>query len=103
MNGRASSKNIVTWVHPFESFTMDNNCFKEMGEFREWVNEGRRPRNKDREIYVALFAKRFICDSNVVDNECDVNTHHIKFDSLLWKYGKMKLEKHITNSESESS
>lgn len=46
MNGRASSKNIVTWVHPFKSFTMDNNCFKEMGEFREWVNEGHRPRNK---------------------------------------------------------
>uniref|UniRef100_M1DVZ1 Ulp1 protease family, C-terminal catalytic domain containing protein n=1 Tax=Solanum tuberosum TaxID=4113 RepID=M1DVZ1_SOLTU len=34
-------------------------------------------------IYVALFAERFICGSNVVDNECDVNTHHIKFGSLL--------------------
>ncbi|KAH0692103.1 hypothetical protein KY285_019200 [Solanum tuberosum] len=52
---------------------------------------------KDRGIYVALFAERFICGSNVVDNECDVNTHRIKFGSLLWKYGKMKLEKHITS------
>ncbi|KAH0722398.1 hypothetical protein KY289_005442 [Solanum tuberosum] len=298
MNGGASSKSIVTWVHPFGSFTMDDDCFKEMGEFREWMNEGHRPRNKkypyikkdntlnppfefgkttinkkdwfhkfafggqslksskgmyddvpvkftttdylfdlkiqalykkfienngdsdvvnsehdiakyilgefvlsnmswhtvdhilfplcvneqwvmarlsfkdrliyvydsmsdaafrakirssvdayrfiiplfllilnffgkrndiqlnngpyknkalvdsfnammvkdlpsqlavDRGIYVALFAERFICGSNVVDNECDVNTHRIKFGSLLWKYGKMKLEKHITS------
>ncbi|WMV50475.1 hypothetical protein MTR67_043860 [Solanum verrucosum] len=235
MNGGASSKSIVVWVHPFGSFTMDDDCFKEMGELREWMNEGRIPRNKkypyikkdntltppfefgkttvnkkdwfhkfafggqslesliqslykkfiennggsdvvkpehdiakyilgefvlsnmpwhtvdhilfplcvdekwvmtrndiqlnngpyknrvlvdpfnvmmikdlpsqeaaDRGIYVALFAERFICGSNVVDNECDANTHHIKFGSLLWKYGKMKLEKHIT-SESESS
>ncbi|XP_049399739.1 uncharacterized protein LOC125863774 [Solanum stenotomum] len=102
MNGGASSKSIVVWVHPFGSFTMDDDCFKEMGELREWMNEGRIPRNKDRDIYVALFAERFICGSNVVDNQCDVNTHRIKFGSLLWKYGKMKLEKHIT-SESESS
>ncbi|KAH0679925.1 hypothetical protein KY284_021010 [Solanum tuberosum] len=46
MNGVASSKSIVTWVHPFGSFTMDDDCFKEMGEFREWMNEGRRPRNR---------------------------------------------------------
>ncbi|KAG5580876.1 hypothetical protein H5410_051503 [Solanum commersonii] len=263
MNEGASSKSIVIWVHPFGSFTMDDDCFKEMGELREWMNEGRIPRNNlltlkrtilsilrlnlekrlskrkigspmqftttdylfdlkiqslykkyienngdsdvvkpehdiakyilgefvlsnmpwhtvdhilfplcvdekwvmtrlsfkdrliyvydsmsdavfranihrsidayrfsiplfllilvlvdpfnvmmikdlpsqevaDRGIYVALFAERFICGSNVVDNECDVNTHRIKFGSLLWKYGKMKLEKHIT-SESESS
>ncbi|TMW88239.1 hypothetical protein EJD97_018867, partial [Solanum chilense] len=102
MNKGASSKSVVTWVHPFGSFNMDDDCFKEMGEFRKWMNEGRRPRNKDRSIYVALFARKFIYDSNMVDNECDVNTHRIKFGSLLWKYGKMKLDKHIT-SESESS
>uniref|UniRef100_M1AKV4 Ulp1 protease family, C-terminal catalytic domain containing protein n=1 Tax=Solanum tuberosum TaxID=4113 RepID=M1AKV4_SOLTU len=56
----------------------------------------------DRGIYVALFAERFICGSNVFDNEFDVNTHRIKFGSLLWNYGKMKLEKHIS-SESKSS
>ncbi|KAG5568163.1 hypothetical protein H5410_064822 [Solanum commersonii] len=238
MNGGASSKSMVTWVHPFGSFTMDDDCFKEMGEFREWMNEGHRPRNKlypyikkdntlnppfefgkttinkkdwfhkfafggqslessiqalykkfienngdsdvvkpehditkyilgefvlsnmpwhtvdhilfplcvdeqwiyystlplDFEffvkrndiqlnngpyknkamvdpfnammikdlpsqlaaivgIYVAIVYERFICGCN----ECDVNTHCIKFGSLLWKYGKMKLEKHITS------
>ncbi|KAG5571118.1 hypothetical protein H5410_060884 [Solanum commersonii] len=41
MSGGASSKSIVTGVHPFGSFTMDDDCFKEMGEFREWINEGR--------------------------------------------------------------
>ncbi|KAG5604167.1 hypothetical protein H5410_025659 [Solanum commersonii] len=46
MNGGASSKSMVTWVHPFGSFTMDDDCFKEMGEFREWMNEDHRPRNK---------------------------------------------------------
>ncbi|KAG5616684.1 hypothetical protein H5410_016508 [Solanum commersonii] len=46
MSGGASSKSIVTVVHPFGSFTLDDKCFKEMGEFREWMNEGRRPRNK---------------------------------------------------------
>ncbi|XP_049375727.1 uncharacterized protein LOC125840799 [Solanum verrucosum] len=102
MSGGASSKSIVTGVHPFGSFNMDVDCLKEMGEFREWMNEGRRPRNKDRGIYVALFAARFICGSNVFDNEFDVNTQRIKFGSLLWNYGKMKLEKHIT-SESKSS
>ncbi|KAH0680079.1 hypothetical protein KY284_021164 [Solanum tuberosum] len=56
----------------------------------------------DRGIYVALFAARFICGSNVFDNEFDVNTQRLKFGSLLWNYGKMKLEKHIT-SESKSS
>ncbi|WMV27223.1 hypothetical protein MTR67_020608 [Solanum verrucosum] len=234
MSGGASSKSIVTGVHPFGSFNMDVDCLKEMGEFREWMNEGRRPRNKkypyikkdntlnppfefgktiiskkdwfykfafngqslesshldvilyylrkkgmhdevpvkftttdylfdlkikalykkfienngdsdvvkpehdiaktdiqlndgsyknkalvdpfnvvmiedlplqqaaDRGIYVALFAARFICGSNVFDNEFDVNTQRIKFGSLRWNYGKMKLEKHIT-SESKSS
>ncbi|KAG5595529.1 hypothetical protein H5410_036761 [Solanum commersonii] len=56
----------------------------------------------DRGIYVALFAARFICGRNVFDNEFDVNSHRIKFSSLLWNYGKMKLEKHIT-SEFKSS
>ncbi|KAH0769827.1 hypothetical protein KY290_013808 [Solanum tuberosum] len=259
----ASSKSIVTGVHPFGSFNIDVDCLKEMGEFREWMNEGRRPRNKkkgmhddvpvkftttdylfdlkikalykkfienngdsdvvkpehdiakyilgefvfsnrpwhtvdhilfplcvdeqwvmarlsfkdrsiyvydsmgdaafranirssidayrfiiplfllilnffekrtdiqlndgpyknkalvdpfnvvmiedlplqqaaDRDIYVALFAARFICGRNVFDNEFDVNTQRIKFGSLLWNYGKMKLEEHIT-SESKSS
>ncbi|KAG5599424.1 hypothetical protein H5410_030794 [Solanum commersonii] len=46
MNGGASSKSMVTWVHPFGSFTMDDDCLKEMGEFREWMNEGHRPCNK---------------------------------------------------------
>ncbi|KAG5570593.1 hypothetical protein H5410_060359 [Solanum commersonii] len=55
----------------------------------------------DRGIYVALFAERFICGSNVFDNKFDVNTHRIKFGSLLWNYGKMKLEKPIS-SESKS-
>ncbi|WMV37293.1 hypothetical protein MTR67_030678 [Solanum verrucosum] len=256
MSGGASSKSIVIGVHPFGSFNMDVDCLKEMGEFREWMNEGHRPRNKkypyikkdntlnppfefgktiiskkdwfykfafsgqslesshldvilyylrkkgmhddvpvkftttdylfdlkikalykkfienngdsdvvkpehdiansvdayrfiiplfllilnffekrtdiqlndgpyknkalvdpfnvvmiedlplqqaaDRGIYVALFAARFICGRNVFDNEFDVNTQRIKFGSLLWNYGKMKLEKHITN-ESKSS
>ncbi|KAG5629931.1 hypothetical protein H5410_001648 [Solanum commersonii] len=52
----------------------------------------------DRGIYVALFAARFICGRNVFDNEFDVNSHRIKFGSLLWNYGKMKLEKHITTA-----
>ncbi|KAH0680080.1 hypothetical protein KY284_021165 [Solanum tuberosum] len=46
MSGGASSKSIVTGVHPFGSFNMDVDCLKETGEFREWMNEGRRPRNK---------------------------------------------------------
>ncbi|KAG5604093.1 hypothetical protein H5410_025585 [Solanum commersonii] len=46
MSGLASSKSIVTGVHPFGSFNLDVDCLKEMGEFREWMNEGRRPRNK---------------------------------------------------------
>lgn len=78
-----------TWISSFKLLIFDVICF--FFYFR------------DREIYVTLFAKRIIRDSNVVDHEWDGNTHHIKFDSLLWKYGKMKLEKHITNNESESS
>ncbi|KAH0653715.1 hypothetical protein KY289_031393 [Solanum tuberosum] len=46
MSEGASSKSIVRVVHPFGSFTLDDKCFKEMGEFRDWMNEGRRPHNK---------------------------------------------------------
>lgn len=51
----------------------------------------------DRGIYVALFAESFICHSNVFDTEFDVDKHRIKFGSLQWNYGKMRLERHITS------
>ncbi|PHT68400.1 hypothetical protein T459_27887 [Capsicum annuum] len=46
VNEGASMKSVVYRFHPFGSFNMDDNCNKGMDEFREWMDEGRRARNK---------------------------------------------------------
>ncbi|KAG5582742.1 hypothetical protein H5410_053369 [Solanum commersonii] len=88
-------------VHPFGSFNLDVDCLKRWKRTDIQLNDGPYknkalvdPFNVVMIEDLPLQQAAFICGRNVFDNEFDVNTQHIKFGSLLWNYGKMKLEKY---------
>lgn len=39
MSGGASVKSIITALHPFGSFAIDDDCYKEMDKFKEWMEQ----------------------------------------------------------------